>query len=77
MTGEESMCGSVKDGSICKGLLFLFMPLLLAGVLTFLVEIVGRNYWGAIRWYWIPILFVPCFVVSFCVVGLVAGWFDR
>lgn len=55
--------------SLCKGPLFLFVPLLLGGVIACLAAWVLRPVFGVLPWYWFVALYVVCFLLSVFIVG--------
>ena len=55
--------------SICKGPLFLFVPLLLGCILAYCSARMLRPVFGVLAWYWFVALFVLCFTLSLLIVG--------
>ena len=55
--------------SLCKGPFFLFIPLLIGVVMTYLVALALRPVLGVLAWYWFVALFALCFALSMFIVG--------
>ena len=62
--------------SLCSGPLFLFLPLLSGGVLSYFVAILLHPWLGVLTWYYFLILFLLCSLLSLFGVGLLGCFFN-
>ena len=60
--------------SLCKGPLFLFLPIMLGGVVTLVVL---RLFCLQPTWYWFLALFLLCCLLSMFAVGLLGYLIER
>jgi undecaprenyl pyrophosphate phosphatase UppP len=55
--------------SFCNGPFFLFVPLILGGVITFFTALALRSTCGVLPWYGFALLFIASFILSMIIVG--------
>jgi 4-hydroxybenzoate polyprenyltransferase len=55
----------------------LFLPLLLAGALTYVVAVSLRQFFGVLSLQWFLVLFMLCFLFSIFVVGFTGYFVER